>query len=80
MLGLVVGFRFLVFFFLGEGIGHVQSLILTAVLLLIGFQTITLGLLGDTVAANRKLLEDVQYHVRKMDYDNNPADKTPDDE
>ena len=80
VLGLVVGIRFLVFFFLGEGNGHVQSLILTAVLLLIGFQTITLGLLGDTVAANRKLLEDVQYHVRKMDYDNNPADKTPDDE
>ena len=80
VLGLVVGIRFLVFFFLGEGNGHVQSLLLTAVLLLIGFQTITLGLLGDTVAANRKLLEDVQYHVRKMDYDNNPADKTPDDE
>ena len=80
VLGLVVGIRFLVFFFLGEGNGHVQSLILTAVLLLIGFQTITLGLLGATVAANRKLLEDVQYHVRKMDYDNNPADKTPDDE
>ena len=71
VLGLVVGIRFLVFFFLGEGNGHVQSLILTAVLLLIGFHT---------VAANRKLLEDVQYHVRKMDYDNNPADKTPDDE
>ena len=37
------------------------------------------GLLGDTVAANRKLLEDVQYHVRKMDYDDHPEVKTPDD-
>ena len=39
-------------------------MILTAVLLMIGFQTIIMGLLGDTVAANRKILEDVQYHVR----------------
>ena len=52
---------------------------LAAVLMMIGFQTITIGLLGDTVAANRKILEDVQYHVRKMDYDSNPETQTPDD-
>lgn len=79
VLGLAVGIRFLVYFFMGTGGGHVQSLILASVLLMIGFQTITLGLLGDTVAANRKLLEDVQYHVRKMDYDGNPETQTPDD-
>lgn len=56
-----------------------QSLILAAVLMMIGFQTITIGLLVDTVAANRKILEDVQYHVRKMDYDSNPETQTPDD-
>lgn len=79
LVGLIIGIRFLVYFFMGEGGGHVQSLILTAVLLLIGFQTITVGLLGDTIAANRKLIEDVQYHVRKMDYDGYPAEQTPDD-
>lgn len=68
-LGVLLGVRFLVYFAMGQGDGHIQSLILTAVLLLIGFQTIVIGLLGDTVAANRKILEDVQYHVRKMDYD-----------
>ena len=79
LLGLAVGIRFLVFFCMGAGGGHVQSLILAAVLMMIGFQTITIGLLGDTVAANRKILEDVQYHVRKMDYDSNPETQTPDD-
>ena len=78
-LGVLLGIRFLVYLGMGEGSGHVQSLILTAVLLMIGFQTIIMGLLGDTVAANRKILEDVQYHVRKMDYDDHPATKLEDD-
>lgn len=68
-LGAVLGCRFLYFYFTGTGDGHIQSLILTAVLLMIGFQTITLGLLADVISANRKLIEDVQYRVRKMDYE-----------
>lgn len=68
-LGSVLGCRFLYFYFTGTGDGHIQSLILAAVLLMIGFQTITLGLLADVISANRKLIEDVQYRVRKMDYE-----------
>ncbi len=67
VLGGILGVRFLILLGMGEGAGHVQSLILTAILLMMGFQTITLGLLGDTIASNRKLLEDVQYRVRKME-------------
>jgi len=67
--GTAVGMRFLVCYFHGVGSGHVQSLILAAVLLLLGFQTIIVGLLADVIASNRKILEDVQYHVRRMDYD-----------
>jgi glycosyltransferase involved in cell wall biosynthesis len=67
LFGAVLGIRFLVLMAMGEGGGHVQSLILTAILVMMGFQTITIGLLGDTISANRKLLEDVQYRVRKMD-------------
>ena len=65
-----VGFfvRYLVFFCSGEGGGHLQSLILASTLLIVGFQTIVVGLLGDVISANRKILQDVQYHVRKMDY------------
>ena len=67
LFGIVLGIRFLVYMGMGDGSGHIQSLILTAILLMMGFQTITIGLLGDTIAANRKLLEDVQYRVRKME-------------
>ena len=65
-----VGFfvRYFVFFCSGEGGGHLQSLILASTLLIVGLQTIVVGLLGDVISANRKILQDVQYHVRKMDY------------
>lgn len=67
--GVALGIRFLVYLFIGEGTGHIQSLILTSMLILVGFQTFLIGLQADLIASNRKLIEDVQYHVRKMDYD-----------
>lgn len=69
LIGLGIGIRFLVHYFTGTGNGHVQSLILACTLLIIGFITFVIGLLADTIAANRRILEDVQYHVRKLDYD-----------
>lgn len=65
--GAALGIRFLILLGMGEGDGHIQSLILTAIFIMMGFQTITIGLLGDTIASNRKILEDVQYRVRKME-------------
>lgn len=67
VLGLILGIRFLVFFLSGDGDGHIQSLILTAILMMLGFQTVVTGLLADTIAANRKIMEDIQYRVRKME-------------
>ncbi len=67
LVGTVLGVRFLIYMGMGDGDGHIQSLILTAILLLGGFQTITIGLLGDTIAANRKIMEDMQYRIRKME-------------
>lgn len=69
LLGVGLGIRFLVCFFTGDGAGHVQSLILCSTLMLLGFMTFIVGLQADLIAANRKILEDIQYHVRKMDYD-----------
>ena len=54
---------------MGESAGHTQSLIFASTLILAGVQTIIVGLLGDVISANRKILQDIQYHVRKMDYD-----------
>lgn len=69
LIGLALGIRFIVFLCQGQGTGHIQSLILTAILLIMGFQSFLIGLQADVIAANRKLLEDIQYHVRKLDYD-----------
>lgn len=60
-LGFLIGMRFLVKYLGGEGTGHVQSLILSAVLLGMGFQTILIAFVADLLAANRKLLEDIRY-------------------
>ena len=60
--------RFLVLFILrGGNTGNVQSLILAAVLMIIGFQTLIIGLLADLIAFNRKILEEILYRVPKND-------------
>ncbi len=66
--GLILGIRFLVYFFSGNSSGHIQSLILASILLMMGFMTYVVGVLGDTIASERKILEDVQYHARRADY------------
>lgn len=67
MLGVLAGIRYLWFFSHGMGNGHIQSLIFTAISILMGVQIIVIGLLADVVAANRKILEDVQYRIRRID-------------
>lgn len=67
LLGMIVGIRFLHFYLSGSGDGHTQSLILLAVLMSAGFQSLVIGMLGDVIAANRKILQDIQYRVRKME-------------
>lgn len=67
--GAILGVRFIVYMCMGQSSGHIQSLILAAILILIGFMTFIIGLQADIIAANRKILEDVQYHVRRLDYD-----------
>ncbi len=69
LVGLGIGIRFLVFYFTTGGSGHVQSLILACTLMVLGFMTCIIGLQADVIAANRKILEDVQYHLRRLEYD-----------
>ena len=69
LIGLGIGIRFLVFYFQGNSAGHVQSLILACTLMIMGFMTFVIGMLADVISANRKIMEDVQYHVRKLYYD-----------
>jgi glycosyltransferase involved in cell wall biosynthesis len=66
-IGVLLGIRFLVLMFLDSSNGHVQSLILASVLLGMGFQTMILAFVADLLSVNRKLLEDVQYRIRKIE-------------
>jgi glycosyltransferase involved in cell wall biosynthesis len=65
--GLALSVRFLYFYVTGTGYGHLQSLLLSAVLLIIGFQIALIGLLADVISGNRKLIEDVLYRVRGIE-------------
>lgn len=65
-IGLIIACRFLFLFVNGDGDGHIQSLILSAVLMMMGFQTILVAFLADLLSANRKLIEDVREKVAKL--------------
>ena len=68
--GFCIGLRFIYYvYILKDGTSRIQSLILASILLGIGFQTILVAFLADLIATNRKLTEDVQYRLRKMDLD-----------
>ena len=69
LIGLLIGFRYLYFVAMGTSGGHVQSLLLACTLIILGFVTLVVGLLADVLAANRKLIEDAQYHVRRAEYE-----------
>jgi glycosyltransferase involved in cell wall biosynthesis len=63
----VLGARYLVYLGVGRGEGHVQSLILLLIFALMGFQSIALGLIGDVVAGNRRLLEELRLNQYRRD-------------
>lgn len=65
--GLIIWGRFLFYYFTQHGGGHLQSLIFAAIAMIIGFQTIMLGVIADLLAINRKLVEDIQIRVKKIE-------------
>lgn len=67
--GMILGIRYLLYLHLDPQTGHIQSLILAAICLLTGIQTFIVGLHADLIAANRKMLEEVKYHIKKLEYD-----------
>lgn len=73
--GVIIGIRFVYYLLNGAGNGHIQSLILGSMMIVVGVQTFIVGLQGDIIAANRKLLEDIQYRVKRLDYE---MTKSPD--
>lgn len=70
--GLLLGLRFLIMYFNGDGTGHVQSLIFTAILIGIGVQIGIMAFVGDLMSVNRQILEEIQYRARTQDLKNKP--------
>ena len=64
IIGLAICLRFLYYFFTERTSGHIQSLVLAAILLLIGFHLFTLGIVADLSSANRKLIHEILYLAR----------------
>lgn len=75
--GFLVGCRFLYFYATGDGSGHVQSLILGALLLGVGFLLVLIGLVADLISVNRKLLEDLDWRVQQMEHRRSSAEAAP---
>jgi small basic protein len=74
--GLTLGARYLYFAASGFGAGHVQSVILAAVLLIVGIQIFLIGLVADLIGFNRRILEETLFRTRRMELDR-AAEKEP---
>ena len=72
VIGFAISVRYLYYRAIGDAWGdrHLQSLILSAVLMIIGFQVILIGLVADAISGTRKLLEDLLYRVRRQELGN----------
>ena len=66
--GFFIGLRFLYFYLNQDGQGHIQSLILCAIVLTLSFVCFMLAIIGDLFSINRKILEDIQFEIRQNKY------------
>lgn len=73
LVGTIISARFLLYFVTGHGTGHVQSLILAAVLLIVGFLIFLLAIIADLLSVNRRLLEELQQKERRRSFDDRSA-------
>ncbi len=74
--GMIIMIRFMIFFITGQGMGHIQSLILASTLMMLSFTTFMMGFQADLMAANRKIMEDVQYRLRRFEADEKKREKS----
>jgi glycosyltransferase involved in cell wall biosynthesis len=67
--GMIPSLRFVYYYISGTGSGHIQSLILASILFIVGFQILVLGLIGDVISFNRRLIEETLLRVRRIEFD-----------
>jgi len=74
--GICAGGRFLYFYALGEGDGHVQSVVLASLCITLGMILYMMGLLGDLIATNRRILERIDTRLKRMSYGQDQSERT----
>lgn len=67
IMGVLWGLRFVYFYVHGLSGEHVQSMVLSVILIIIGFQVFVLGAIADLIAINRHLIEEMLYRVRRLE-------------
>ncbi len=67
LVGALIGLRFLYYFVFESGAGHIQSLILSAILIITGVQVGVIAVLSELLSINRKILEDIQKRLKLQD-------------
>lgn len=65
--GVLAGIRYLYFFLIGEGSGHIQSVVLATLCILLGSLVCMMGVIADLIATNRKLLERIHWRVQRLE-------------
>ena len=70
-IGFLISLRFLILLIIGSVGQHIPSLILSSILMMLGVIVFVCGIIADVVSVNRKLLEDIQYRIRKLEADSN---------
>jgi len=69
----LLGVRYLYFVCLGEGKGHIQSVVLAGVLLVLGFQMLLIGLVADLISVSYRLSEEVLLRVKRLELERAPG-------
>ena len=73
--GFVAGLRFLYFFLVDGGAGHIQSVVFAALCIILGTLMLMMGLLADLISTNRKLMEKVHFRIQRLEH-NQARDRT----
>jgi len=69
LMGLISGARFLYYYLDNGGAGHIQSVIFASLCVTLGMLLYMMGLIGDLIATNRKLLEGINLRLRRLELD-----------
>ncbi|MEP7346900.1 MAG: glycosyltransferase family 2 protein [Gemmatimonadaceae bacterium] len=67
VLGILPGLRFLYLYFFVDPVGHIQSLILSAIFIVVGFQILLFGVIADLISFNRQIAEETVYRLRRLE-------------